>query len=203
DLHPGSSERLLVLQDRRVDLGYEPGSGDLMDGFLGDRVTINGHACPSLDVESRVCRFRILNASNARTYRLAVRDGDGKPLPMILIGTDGGLLSAPRSCRQLFIASAERVDLLLDLRDRPLHEQLTLETLAFDPMHMNMPPKSEGNAPGPESYPSPQAASAGTEADVHRRPMQHDTAVEHSLHHAGSLSFAHGEARTLATLHVI
>ena len=38
---------------------------------------VNGKVWPVLDVEPAVYRFRVLNGSNARTYRLVlVRDGD-------------------------------------------------------------------------------------------------------------------------------
>ena len=46
---------------------------------------------PYLEVDSALYRFRILNGSNARIFRIA--RGDGRPL--VLIGNDGGLLPAP------------------------------------------------------------------------------------------------------------
>src|SRR5208283_3559317 len=137
DLVPGKSEIALLLQDRR-GAAYAPSPTDQTHGFLGDTVYVNGSACPYLDVATRLYRFRVLNASNARTYRLAWRTAAGSPLPFTLIGNDGGLLPAPQACSAAFLATAERLDLLLDLRDLPVGETVLLDTTTFDPMHMEM-----------------------------------------------------------------
>lgn len=42
----------------------------VVPGFAGDFITVNGKVWPFLDVEQRKYRFRILNASNQRFYRL-------------------------------------------------------------------------------------------------------------------------------------
>ena len=136
DLVPGRSEIPLILQDRRGD--YAPTDADRMHGFLGSDVLINGTACPYLDVASRTYRFRVLNASNARTYRLGFRDVNGKEIAFTLIGTDGGLLASPLRCTEAFLATAERIDVLVDLSDAAVGDTLVLETRAFDPMHMEM-----------------------------------------------------------------
>src|SRR5207253_3775820 len=93
-----------------------------------------------LDVATRIYRFRVLNASNARAYRLALRGADGVAVPFTLIGVDGGLLSASRRCSEAFLASAERIDILVDLSDAAIGDTVVLETRAFDPMHMEMTP---------------------------------------------------------------
>jgi suppressor of ftsI/bilirubin oxidase len=151
DLVPGRSEIPLLLQDRR-GRDYAPSPADQMHGYLGDAVLVNGTACPYLDVATRVYRFRLLNASNARTYRLAWRTAAGTPLSFTLIGTDGGLLPAPQSCSEAFLATAERLDLLLDLSALDVGETVLLETRSFDPMHMEMnAPAAPGMAPeGPD-----------------------------------------------------
>ena len=135
DLVPGKSEIPLILQDRREG-GYSPTDADRIHGFLGQTVVINGSPCPYLDVATRIYRFRVLNASNARTYRLGLRTASGKELPFTLIGTDGGLLASPLRCNEAFVASAERIDMLIDLSDAAIGETIVLETRAFDPMHM-------------------------------------------------------------------
>jgi suppressor of ftsI/bilirubin oxidase len=138
DLVQGQSEIPLVLQDRRAGSDYGASEMDKMHGFLGDRVLINGTSCPQLSLATRIYRFRVLNASNARTYRLGWRTSDGKPFAFTLIGNDGGLLPAPRPCAEAFIASAERLDMLLDLSELAAGDALVLETRGFDPMHMEM-----------------------------------------------------------------
>jgi blue copper oxidase len=135
DLAQGSTEIPLVLQDRRAGVDYAPTPEDLMHGFLGDDLFVNGTHCPYLDVATRLYRFRILNAANARTLSLAFRTAAGAPLPFTLIGNDGGLLPAPVQCKQAYIATAERIDVLLDLRHAAVGDMVRLETLAFDPMH--------------------------------------------------------------------
>ena len=135
DLVPGRTEITLVMQDRRADSSYSPSAADLMHGFFGDELYVNGTRCPYLDVGSRVYRLRILNACNARTLRLALRSSASGRIPFIVIGNDGGLLPAPQRAEEVFVAAAERLDILVDLRDAALGERLVLESLAFDPMH--------------------------------------------------------------------
>ena len=76
---------------------YDPSPEDLMHGFLGSEIFVNGTHCPYLDVATRVYRFRILNAANARTLLLAFRTASGAPVPFMLIGNDGGLLAGTGS----------------------------------------------------------------------------------------------------------
>jgi blue copper oxidase len=135
DLAPGTTEIPLVLQDRRAGVDYAPAPEDLVHGFLGDELFINGTHCPFHDVATRLYRFRILNAANARTLSLAFHTATGAPIPFTLIGNDGGLLPAPVQCTQAFVSTAERIDVLLDLRHAAVGDTIKLETLAFDPMH--------------------------------------------------------------------
>ena len=135
DLKPGITEIPLVLQDRRAGIDYLPAPEDLAHGYLGNDLFINGTHCPYHDVASRLYRFRILNAANARTLLLAFRTATGAPVPFTLIGNDGGLLPAPIQCKQLYLATAERIDIILDLRDAVVGDTVSMETLAFDPMH--------------------------------------------------------------------
>ena len=86
-------------------------------------------------------RLRMLNASNARTYRLAFRRDDATALPFVLIGTDGGLLERGVRCEQVLLSPAERVDLLVDFADVAKGGFVVLESRAFDPMHA-VPPTS-------------------------------------------------------------
>ena len=134
DLAPGQSEILLVFQDRRSDARYAPSAVDNLHGFAGDDMNVNGTHCAFHEVATRLYRLRLLNACNARTLRLAFRTAAGVRVPFLLIGTDGGLLESPRRCEQAFFAAAERLDLLLDLREMPLGETIVLESLGFDPM---------------------------------------------------------------------
>jgi suppressor of ftsI/bilirubin oxidase len=170
DLVPGSSEIPLILQDRR-DAAYSPSDADRMHGFLGGTVLVNGSACPFFDVATRTYRFRVVNASNARTYRLGLRTANGKEVPFMLIGTDGGLLESPFRCNEAFLASAERIDILVDLSGAAVGETLVFETRAFDPMHMEMSARVAADHASMEHGMAP--ASSATSSDVDHRTMGH------------------------------
>ena len=120
-----------VIQDRAFDranrLVYVQSMMQRMNGFMGDRILVNGQPDFVQHVATAPYRVRILNGSNARIYKLA-RD-DGRPLTVI--GNDGGLLERPREMRFVTLAPAERVELWLDFSDRNVGDQLTLRSLAY------------------------------------------------------------------------
>src|SRR5690242_11163747 len=97
---------------------------------------VNGKIWPLLPVQAATYRLRVLNGSNARTYRL-VLFGDGTPElgRVTQIGTDHGLLRSPVSVPPdgLVLASAERADLLVDFSDLEPGSQLTLLNTAAAP----------------------------------------------------------------------
>jgi FtsP/CotA-like multicopper oxidase with cupredoxin domain len=81
------------------------------DGFLGDVMTVNLAYKPYFEVERRKYRFRILNASVSRFFKVALSDGS----PMIQIGNDGNLLPQPVVLTQLDEQGiAERYDIVID-----------------------------------------------------------------------------------------
>ena len=193
DLVPGKSEIPLLLQDRRAETAYAATDVDRMHGFLGERVLINGSTCPYLDVETRIYRFRVLNASNARTYRLGWRTAERTPVPFTLIGNDGGLFPAPRDCTDAYLASAERLDVLLDLSDLKVGDTLFLETRSFDPMHMEA---------ATAASPSDQAAPPVDHAAMGHAAPATDPHAEHAQHAGHGGSFPEGTARALLQLRV-
>jgi len=138
DFQLGGSDIPLVLQDRRFDgdgqLVFAPTREERLSGHFGSEVLVNLTPRPYFLAATRIYRFRILNASNARMFRLAFRHGD-RLLDYHVIGTDGGLLDRPYTVKEAFLAPAERVDVLLDLRHAQPGEMLTLASLPFDPMH--------------------------------------------------------------------
>ena len=115
----GRYEIPLVIQDRSFcadgSLAYTQ-VGDNPDihpywspEFFGDAIMVNGASWPTLPVERRKYRFRILNGSNARFYHLFPSES----LPMYQIGTDGGYLNRPVPLQSLLLAPAERADLIV------------------------------------------------------------------------------------------
>jgi blue copper oxidase len=192
DLVPGKSEIPLVLQDRR-GADYGAADADRLHGWFGDDVTVNGTVCPYLDVASRIYRFRVLNASNARTYRLGLRTADGKALAFTLLGNDAGLLVEARRCDEAYVATAERLDILVDLSDAAVGDTVLLETRPFDPMHMEMAGATMDHAAMDHAAMGHMASPA---ADAGTPP-----AVDHAaMGHGGS--FPEGALRTLLQLRV-
>jgi spore coat protein A len=111
DLPSGEFEIPLVIQDRT----FAPDGSLVYDGMLGDHfagqtILVNGKVWPYLDVKQGKYRFRILNGSGTRTYRMTLSDGS----PWTVIGSDGGLLEAPVTQTELQLAPAERADVVVD-----------------------------------------------------------------------------------------
>ncbi|MFE7063379.1 multicopper oxidase family protein [Sutcliffiella sp. NPDC057660] len=112
----------LIIQDRsfRPDgsLYYptqpdEPVSGlktSVVPEFFGNTILVNGKVWPYLVVEPRKYRFRVVNASNSRFYRIKLDSGQ----LMYQIGTDRGLMDRPIGIRSITLAPAERADLIID-----------------------------------------------------------------------------------------
>ncbi|MFH9403072.1 multicopper oxidase family protein [Streptomyces sp. NPDC017638] len=102
-----------------------------MDGVLGDVQLVNGRPWPYLEVSAARYRLRLLNAANARRYRLALTASDGRRLPFVRIGSDQGLLGRPQTLDTLTMAPAERHDVVVDLSSCPPDTTVTLvNTLA-------------------------------------------------------------------------
>jgi blue copper oxidase len=140
-LPSGAQEIVCVLQDRTFDADNQLVYGssmpmESMNGFLGDRVLVNGQTQPSLSLATRAYRLRLLNGSNSRVYKLAWGDGT----PVTIIGTDGGLLEQSLRRPYLTLAPGERADVILDLSRHPVDTSLQLQSLAFPstPFEMGM-----------------------------------------------------------------
>jgi FtsP/CotA-like multicopper oxidase with cupredoxin domain len=119
-----------------------------MMGVLGDDILVNGRPSASLAVERRPYRLRLLNGSNTRTYKLAWHDGS----PLIVIGSDGGLLAAPVRRDYVMLAPAERIDLWVDFARWSAGSELSLQSLAFNGA-MNMGGMMMGRAALPDGAP--------------------------------------------------
>ncbi|MDG4533938.1 multicopper oxidase domain-containing protein [Streptomyces sp. AV19] len=113
------------LLHKTLDLGPDPETGKHVTfAFTGPYTLVNGVLWPHLDVGARWYRFRLLNASNARTYNLVLLDEHDRVVSGAVhqIGSDGGLLPRPVALDfgpgrpQLTVAPAERMDLLVDFR---------------------------------------------------------------------------------------
>jgi spore coat protein A, manganese oxidase len=104
-----------------------PGVADeWMEGVLGDVVLVNGAPWPVHEVDAARYRLRLLNASNARRYRLALTVPGAPDLPMVQIGSDGGLLAAPRTHGAIELAPGERFDVVVDFSTVPVGTEVTM-----------------------------------------------------------------------------
>ena len=121
-----------VLQDRRLDtdnqLVYAGNHMQMMMGFTGDRIFVNGRPDHVEDVSASVYRVRIFNGSNARFFKLAWSDAT----PITVIGSDGGLLERPVEKPYVMLAPAERVEVWLDFSSDEPGTEHTLLSRAFD-----------------------------------------------------------------------
>ena len=126
-LPSGDYDVALLIQDRLFNsdgsLNYPLTDTTINSGVIGDTVLVNGAVQPHFDVQRRKMRFRILNGSNARIYRLALSTGD----PLVQIGSDGGLLSAPVSRSSITIAPGERIEVVIDFAQYAVRASLILK----------------------------------------------------------------------------
>jgi FtsP/CotA-like multicopper oxidase with cupredoxin domain len=132
-LPTGEYDIPLVIQDRAFDnrnqLIYLSGHHmEQMTGFLGDWILVNGNPDFILPVATRAYRLRLLNGSNSRIYKLAWQDGS----PLIVIGSDGGLLEKPVYRRYVMLAPGERLELWADFSTHPVGSETALMSLPFD-----------------------------------------------------------------------
>ena len=146
-LPAGEYEIPLVIQDRSFDddnqLLYGGGMHRDMFGFYGERILVNGQPNYRIEAATRAYRFRILNASNARIYKLAWDDG----APLTVIGVDGGLLETPETRRYIMLAPSERVDLWVDFSGRAVGDRLTMRSLGFSGLVPEMAMSDDAESP--------------------------------------------------------
>ena len=84
----GADDLPIVLQDKRFGRDgravYQPDMMDLMHGFQGDTLVVNGAIGPVANVPAGYVRLRLLNAAYARVFDL--RFSDRRPLFVIAGG---------------------------------------------------------------------------------------------------------------------
>jgi FtsP/CotA-like multicopper oxidase with cupredoxin domain len=108
----GYETHVMVLKDIALSgAGPAPHSrmSDFTQGKEGNIIMVNGQVNPVLPARpGQVQRWRIVNASNARFYKLGLTNHT-----MYLIGTDGGLLDKAYPRSQILLSPGERVDVLV------------------------------------------------------------------------------------------
>ena len=109
-LPSGQFDLPLAIADRQFDANNQIPYVFNPNGVTGDKFLVNGVYEPYLEVGDRKYRFRILNASNFRTYFLELSNGDS----FIQIGTESGLLPVPVTRTGMRMGPAERLDVVLN-----------------------------------------------------------------------------------------
>ncbi|WP_343951897.1 multicopper oxidase family protein [Nonomuraea longicatena] len=132
-LPKGDRDVPLMIADRSFaedgSLIYPDVHSDYISGVLGDCVLVNGAPWPVMEVTATRYRFRVLNASNARRYRLALDPPPPGGASFVQVGSDLGLLAAPVTHTELQIAQAERFDVVIDFSAYPVGQNVTLKNL--------------------------------------------------------------------------
>jgi FtsP/CotA-like multicopper oxidase with cupredoxin domain len=129
-------EKLLVLSDNRfladgsVDIpppASPQGRVDFENGREGNVLFVNGQVMPAIAIRSgEVQRWRIVNASGARVYRLSLAGQT-----FVQVGTDGGLFERPVEVSEILLAVGERVEVLVRGSGAP-GSRTVLQTLPYD-----------------------------------------------------------------------
>jgi FtsP/CotA-like multicopper oxidase with cupredoxin domain len=135
-LPAGLTEHLLILSDNRflpdgsldiADPHSPQGRVDFENGREGGVLFVNGVVMPTLSIRSgEVQRWRVLNASAGRYYRLAIAGHT-----FLHVGSDGGLFEYPVEREEILLASAERVELLVRGTGAP-GSRVVLQSLPYD-----------------------------------------------------------------------
>jgi FtsP/CotA-like multicopper oxidase with cupredoxin domain len=105
----------VIIQDKRFRADGQLDFGEPLaspTGRRGGDILVNGTYGPHLQVASQLVRFRMLNASTARTYNLGFADNRA----FDLIATDGGLLEAPYRTKRVPLSPGERAEIVAEFR---------------------------------------------------------------------------------------
>ncbi|MEX0916098.1 MAG: multicopper oxidase domain-containing protein, partial [Wenzhouxiangellaceae bacterium] len=89
-------------------------------GFIGDVMTVNWLYKPYFDVRARKYRFRILNGSVSRYFKLGMVDESGNPVDCYMVANDGNIMEHTvffEGCKLPTQGIAERYDIIVDFSD--------------------------------------------------------------------------------------
>jgi len=107
----GYETHTMMLKDITLS-GSSPAAhtvADSMNGKEGNVMMVNGKVNPVLNMKpGQVQRWKIVNASNARFYKLSLASHT-----LQIIGTDGGLLNRPYPQRSILLSPGERIDVMV------------------------------------------------------------------------------------------
>ncbi len=130
------SSKLILLSDNRFteegeldfpDPGTRQARMDEMNGREGDVLFVNDQIMPTIDIrKGETQRWRIINASGARIYRLALEGHT-----FWHIGSDGGLFEKPVEKQEIILSNGERAEILVQGTGQKDAEYV-FQTLPYD-----------------------------------------------------------------------
>jgi spore coat protein A, manganese oxidase len=127
DLPRGEFEVPLAIQDRTFWPDGQLYYPDMWhEHFYGDKILVNGKVWPYLEVKQGKYRFRLLNGSNSRTYKLALSNRAS----FWQIASDNGLLSVPLPISELVLTPGERADVVIDFQGYAAGTEIVLSNSA-------------------------------------------------------------------------
>lgn len=130
-LPTGEYDIPLLIQDRhsiyQPQFNYSPSNMDRMLGYLGDVPLVNGTPEAFFEVQRTLYRFRLLNGSNARVYKIAFSDNS----PFWVLATDGGLKDEAVQMNSVYLSPGERLDILFNFNPYAIGNSITLQSQNF------------------------------------------------------------------------
>ncbi|KAG9229152.1 bilirubin oxidase precursor [Amylocarpus encephaloides] len=112
-LPQGNYDIPLVLDSKQFDAGGQIAPPNLH----GDVIMVNAQPWPFLNVENRKYRFRMLNGSPARGFKLTLvdeADTTATALEFTVVGSDSGFLSESVKTKEIILGQAERYEIVID-----------------------------------------------------------------------------------------
>ena len=101
-------------------------------GFIGDVMTVNWLYKPFLKVRARKYRFRILNGSVSRYFKVALVDQEGDAVPFYMVANDGNIMEHTvyfENGELPTLGVAERYDIIVDFSQFKPGDRLYLVNL--------------------------------------------------------------------------
>ena len=87
---------------------------DKTNDVVGDVVHVNGQPWPFLNVEPREYRFRLLDMSLSRSFKLSIHNSSNDKVDFHVMASDSGFTSEPVMANELTISMAERYEIVVD-----------------------------------------------------------------------------------------
>ena len=130
------AEKIIILSDNRVTadgsidfppIASQAGLVDEENGREGNMFFLSGRVMPAIGIRSgEVQRWRIINASASRVYRLSL---GGETFTQV--GSDGGLFEHPVNMKELLLSNSERAEILVHGTGAPGSSTM-LQSLPYD-----------------------------------------------------------------------